>query len=278
MKKTAFKTVTIVKGNYTVQLISPDVAIVSGGVFVKPRTVKKLLGDGDDNPKTALNMVPTMGLSLLPHNSLDIGNLCAFAVNCIKPCLVHQGQGSMESVYGSRAAKTVLWFLAREWFLEKLNSELSKFRSKHEGVVGVRLNMFSDIPWEHYGVVEKHPGITFYDYSKNPRRYGDVRPNYSVTYSFDGQDSSRVHALNVLKNGGNVSVVFYDRLKIGGICGRAAHDQNLPASWNGFTVVDGGKTDWRPDDVRGVVVGLRLLAKTHKSRLEAIESGFAQSF
>ena len=27
MKKTAFKTVTIVKGNYTVQLISPDVAI-----------------------------------------------------------------------------------------------------------------------------------------------------------------------------------------------------------------------------------------------------------
>lgn len=278
MKKTAFKTITITRGDYTVELVSESIAIVSGGVFGKPRTVKKLLGDGDDNPKTALNMVPTMGLSLLPHNSLGIGNLCAFAKTCIKPCLAHQGQGSMDSVYGSRAAKTILWFLARDWFLGKLDRELKKFRAKHVGVIGVRLNMFSDVPWEHYGIVEQNPEVTFYDYSKNPRRYGDIRPNYSVTYSFDGQPSSRVHAENVLKNGGNVSVVFYDREKIGGICGRAAHDQNLPTSWHGVTVIDGGKTDWRPDDVRGVVVGLRLLAETHKSRIEAIESGFAQSF
>ena len=278
MKKTAFNKMTITKGEYTVELISENVAIVSGGIFSKPRTVKKLLGNGDDNPKTALNLVPTMGLSLLPHDSLGIGNLCAFATTCIEPCLVHQGQGSMEAVHGARAAKTVLWFLARDWFLAKLNRELSKFRSKHEGIVGVRLNMFSDIPWEHYGVIEKHPEITFYDYSKNPRRFGNIRDNYSITFSFDGLPQNIIKAENVLKHGGNVSVVFYDREKIGGVCGRAAHDQSLPMAWNSFPVIDGGKTDWRPGDVRGVVVGLRLLAKTHKSRNKAIESGFAQSF
>jgi len=278
MKKTVYVPQTITKNEYTVTLVSPDCAIVSGGIFKQPRTVKKLLGDGDDNPKTALNLVPTMGLSLLPHNALGLGNLCAFATVCIKPCLVHQGQGSMDNVYGPRAAKTVLWFLARDWFIAKLNSEAGKFRAKHAGIVGIRLNMFSDIPWEHYGIIENHPQIQWYDYSKNPRRFGDIRPNYNITYSYDGVEKNLVHARNVLANGGNVSVVFYDHEKTGGLCGRAAHDQLLPKTWNGFEVVDGGKTDWRPDDKRGTVVGLRLLAKTRTSRLEAIENGFAQSF
>lgn len=278
MKKTAYVSETITKGIYTVTLVSPDCAIVSGGIFTSPRSVKKLLGDGDDNPKTALNLVPTMGLSLLPHNALGIGNLCAFATVCVKPCLVNQGQGSMDSVYHARAAKTVLWFLARDWFLEKIDREAGKFRAKHSGIVGIRLNMFSDIPWEHYGIIEKNPDITFYDYSKNPRRFGNIRPNYSATYSYDGLEKNLIHARNVLANGGNVSVVFFDSEKTGGVCGRAAHDQQLPQSWLGYEVIDGGKTDWRPGDKRGTVVGLRLLAKTRASRAEAIENGFAQSF
>ena len=278
MKKTPYVPQTITKGDYTVTLVSPDCAIVSGGVFIAPRTVKRLLGDGDDNPKTALNLVPTMGLSLLPHNALGLGNLCAFASVCIKPCLVNQGQGTMDNVYGPRAAKTVLWFLARDWFLAKLDREAKKFRAKNTGIVGIRLNMFSDIPWEHYGIIENNPDIQWYDYSKNPRRFGDIRPNYNITYSYDGVEKNLVHARNVLANGGNVSVVFYDAEKIGGICGRAAHDQLLPQSWLGYEVLDGGKTDWRPDDKRGCVVGLRLLAKTHKSRQLAIRDGFAQPF
>jgi hypothetical protein len=265
--------ITIEKHGYTVVLHSPNRATVSGGRLPKPTGVGKLLGEGDLNPKTAKNEVVTMGLSLYPADGIGFGNVCPFAKVCVVPCLAHQGQGPVPSVAGARVAKTVLWYLAREWFLAKLNRELSRFREKYppDTTVGVRLNMFSDIPWEHYGVIDANPGVSFYDYSKNPRRWGAIRPNYWVTFSFDGTNWEA--AERILRAGGNVSVVFYEH---GGKCGKAAHKQRLPASWRGFPAIDGGKTDWRPDDPRGVLVGLRLLARTYDSRNAAIDSGFAQ--
>ena len=264
---------TIFKNDYTVNLISPRKAIVSGGILSRPVTIGKLLGKGDANPKTAKNIVPTVGLSLLPHQSIGFGNVCPHAVNCQTACLAHQGQGPMPSVKQSRAAKTVLYYLARGWFLESLNRELSNFRKRHRGIIGARLNMFSDIPWEHYGVMDNHPDTMFYDYTKNPRRWGQVRGNYWVTFSYDGTTKNANHAESILANGGNVSVVYYD---VDGMCGRAAHRQSLPSSDMGYDVIDGGITDWRPADPRGVIVGLRLLARTYASRNEAISSGFAR--
>jgi hypothetical protein len=32
----------------------------------------------------------------------------------------------------------------------------------------------------------------------------------------------------------------------------------LPTSWNGYKVVDGDISDYRPDDEKGVIVGLRF--------------------
>lgn len=266
--------ITIQKHGYTVVLHTRNRATVSGGRLPKPVGVAKLLGDGDLNPKTAKNEVVTMGLSLYPADGIGFGNVCPFAKTCVKPCLAHQGQGPVPAVAGARVAKTVLWYLARDWFLDKLNRELAAFRAKYppDTVVGVRLNMFSDIPWEHYGVIDAHPGISYYDYSKNPRRWGAIRPNYWVTFSFDGTNWEA--AENVLRSGGNVSVVFYEHLAKA--CGKAAHKQRLPTHWRGFPAIDGGKTDWRPEDPRGVIVGLRLLARTYDSRNAAIESGFAQ--
>lgn len=179
----------------------------------------------------------------------------------------------MPSVKQSRAAKTVLYYLARGWFLESLDRELSNFRKRHRGTIGARLNMFSDIPWEHHGVMDNHPDINFYDYTKSPRRWGQVRGNYWVTFSYDGTTANANHAQAILENGGNVSVVYYDD---DGKCGKAAHRQTLPSSDLGYDVIDGGVTDWRPDDPRGVIVGLRLLARTYASRNEAIGNGFAR--
>lgn len=257
---------------YTVRIHNHNHATVSGGVLPFPVGIKKLLGKGDANPKTAKNTVPTVGLSLLPHQRVGIGNLCPFATVCVDPCLANQGQGPVPSVMASRAAKSVLWFLARDWFLEKLNRELANFRKRNAGEVGARLNMFSDIPWEQFGPMANHPGITFYDYTKNPRRHGWVRENYHVTYSYDGTEKSRAAAESILAAGDNVSAVFHN---VDGKCGKGAHRQVLPESWLGWRVIDGGKTDWRPEDERGTVVGLRLLAKTYASRNKAIESGFS---
>lgn len=266
---------TIERYGYTVTLHTPNWATVSGGRLPEPTGVRKLLGEGDLNPKTAKNEVVTMGLSLFPERGVGFGNICPFATTCVDSCLAHQGQGPVPSVEAARVAKTVLWLLARDWFLDRLHRELRAFRDKYppDIVVGVRLNMFSDIPWEAYGVIDAHPGITFYDYTKDPDRWGWVRPNYWVTFSYDGRNDA--DALRILNAGGNVSVVFYLETD-DAACGKAAHRQPLPEEWRGFEVIDGGVTDWRVEDPRGVIVGLRLLARTYDNRNKGIESGFAQ--
>ena len=265
---------TIFQNDYTVNLISPRKAIVSGGILSRPVTIGKLLGKGDANPKTAKNIVPTVGLSLLPYNFVGFGNVCPHAIKCPDICLgVATGQAHMTNVNHGRAARTVLYYLARDWFLESLDRELTNFRKRHRGTIGARLNMFSDIPWEHHDMIDIHPDVMFYDYTKNPRRWGQLRDNYWVTFSYDGTTKNANHAEAILANGGNVSVVYYDT---DGKCGRAAHRQSLPSSDMGYDVIDGGVTDWRPSDPRGVIVGLRLLARTYASRNEAINSGFAR--
>lgn len=272
--------ITIEKHDYRVVLHTKNRATVydlrEGDERILPHAVgvSKLLGKGDLNPKTAKNEVATMGLSLYPADGAGVGNVCPLAIWCKEPCLAHQGQGPVPSVAGARVAKTVLFYLARDWFLAKLNRELSAFRAKYppDTVVGVRLNMFSDLRWEAYGVIDAHPGIDFYDYTKLPDRAGQLRPNYWVTFSYDGHNWEA--AEEILRAGGNVSVVFYDTAP-GAKCGKAAHRQTLPESWRGWQVIDGGKTDWRPDDPRGVLVGLRLLARTYASRNKAIADGFA---
>ena len=266
----------IERGGYTVTIHTRSKVTVTGGKLgSKPQNVSRLLGAGDSNPKTKKNKVVTKGLSLAPFKLAGIGNVCPFAVTCPNSCIgEHSGKGSEENVQRARIAKTVVYYLARDWFLAKLNTELARFRKSQPAdvVVGVRLNMFSDIPWEHHGVIDAHPAISFYDYTKSPRRWGQVRPNYWVTFSFDGTNIET--ARKVLAAGGNVSAVFYNEGDYRR-CGRYAHEQNLPADFLDAVVIDGGVSDWRPDDPRGVVVGLRLLARTYVSRNAAIREGFA---
>jgi hypothetical protein len=181
--------------------------------------------------------------------------------------------GQFDDVMRPRVAKTVMWAVAKDWFLAKLNRELTAFERRHPRtkVIGARLNMFSDVQWEKYGVIERHPRITYYDYTKIPGRSGQVRSNYWVTLSYDGTNAEACIA--ALAKGHNVSAVFYDESRKA-VTGRYAHQQALPNEFFGVECIDGGLTDWRPDDPRGVVVGLRLLAPSHAFRARAIESGF----
>jgi hypothetical protein len=266
--------VSILDKPRVVRLTRSEATVVGGVLGSEPVTIRRLLAAGDSNPKTAKNDVETRGLSLLPWKYAGIGNLCPHAVNCQSTCLANQGQGPMANVRRPRAAKSMLWYLARDWFLDRLNHELGRFRANTPGIAGVRLNMFSDTAWESHGVIDAHPGIAFYDYAKDPTRHGFVRPNYWVTYSHNGLASDLANVNRVIAAGHNVSVVFYDDAP-GAKCGKAAHRQRLPATWRGIEVIDGGKSDWRPDDARGVIVGLRLLARTYASRNEAIRAGFA---
>jgi hypothetical protein len=235
--------------------------------------IKKLLGNGDSNVKLAKNETRTYGLSLSPANVSGIGNTCPHAsAGCKAVCLDHQGQGSMTMVQRSRMAKTHAYYKKRPEFMAKLEKEIDGILRANKGKdIAIRLNVFSDLPWEQTGIFDKYPQIQGYDYTKNPRRVGSVRKNYWVTFS--RSETNEDKAIELLKAGKNVAVVFYDE---NGGCGKASAKQQLPKTWNDYPVLDGDLTDLRYEDKRGgYVVGLRLKAKTRKDRQNAIDSGFA---
>jgi hypothetical protein len=154
------------------------------------------------------------------------------------------------SIHVSRIAKTVALFLHRERFLDLLRSELRRIvkRARREGwTPAVRLNVLSDIPWEAIApqLFTEFPEVQFYDYTKHATRMlrfsaGKLPSNYHLTFS--RSECNQADCLRVLAAGGTVAVVF--------------SDANLPALWEGFTVVSGDETDMRFADKPGTVIGL----------------------
>jgi hypothetical protein len=168
----------------------------------------------------------------------------------------------------------VLFFVARDWFLDKLIREIRSFGAGLPAgeIGGVRLNMFSDIAWERYGIIDAlPPNVVAYDYTKNPKRAA-AQP-YDLTYSYDGTIESEHYARTLLARGINVAVVFHENLKT--VCGKASAKQRLPKRFLGFEVIDGTLSDWRPDDPKGKAVGLKLKARTFERRQDAIDTGFS---
>jgi len=235
-----------------------------------------LLGKGDSNTKLRKNGThfETFGLSLAPH-TMGGYQVCPFAGACMDPCLVHTGNGhTFKGVNAGRVNRKRLYFEQREWFLTRLNREIQnkvKTASNRRKRVAIRLNVFSDVTWEKIAPQLFENGAQFYDYSKNPKRFGNVLENYWVTFSRDERNDK--HAVRILDSGHNAAVVFYNPGR--GFVGNRSKFQTLPDTWKGFPVIDGDTTDLRFEDKRGVVVGLRLKAATTTNRQKAIDSGFA---
>ena len=88
--------------------------------------------------------------------------------------------------------------------------------------------------------------IVFYDYTKNYKKAGtryDIDGNrYVVTFSYSEKEGAESQALEVLKGGGLVAVVF----------------DKLPDTWNGYPVLDGDERDDLMVDIEGpAVIGLK---------------------
>jgi hypothetical protein len=244
---------------------------------------KKLMGDGDSNTKLRKNGkdFETLGLSLSPHKSAGLGNLCTHASSgCIASCLNEQGLASVfEAIKEARKRRTEIFYRDRDWFIGRIKTEISnrcKLANKRGTRVAVRLNVFSDVIWEKVApsLFTDFPDVDFYDYSKHPKRFGAIKPNYWVTFSRSEVNDSDCQ--RILESGGNVAVVFYNPGS--GFVGNRAGLQTLPKTWNGFQVIDGDISDLRFEDTRGRkngrVVGLRLKAHSTEARAEAIASGF----
>jgi hypothetical protein len=104
--------------------------------------------------------------------------------------------------------------------------------------------------------MERHPDLTFYDYTKNPRRMeaylaGDMPENYKLTFS--RSETNEDLADKFVRRGGNVAVVF-----------TTPKGDTLPKTYLGRPVIDGDEHDLRFLDPSGVVVGLRAKGRARK--------------
>lgn len=157
-------------------------------------------------------------------------NTCAkHTTECAAACLYESGKGVFQNVKEARLRKTRMFFEERAKFLDILDKDIEQFAANaadlgYEPVI--RLNGTSDIRWEKYGVPQRHPRRTLYDYTKLANRK-DLPPNYHLTFSYSGDNLA--DCMIALANNINVAVPF----------------MKPPKTWLGYPVVDGDEDDLR---------------------------------
>jgi hypothetical protein len=229
------------------------------------------------NPKLAKSLgfgVSTLVLHLAPADLAGRGTTCRFASpECREACLNTGGHGGIgagtldeiksgtrtNTVQAARIRKTHDFLDDADAFIARLYKEIVRHADECYAVgirPAVRLNGTSDIPWERVArdLFDNLPDVTFYDYTKYPlskRPTANLPRNYSLTMSYSGHNT--VDCVEALTNGRNVAVVF-----------GVAKGQPLPATWNGFPVLDGDLHDARFLDPLGHVVGLRAKGRARK--------------
>ena len=206
-----------------------------------------LLAKGSTNPKMKkqadqLGILP-FGLSLAPSTASGAGNVCPLASpGCSAVCLNYAGRGQMSSIQRARIQKTRFWFSDRDGFLQLLGRDLEKVQRlahRQDKQAAVRLNVFSDIPWERFVDLAAFPDLQFYDYTKVLARLGRTPANYYLTFSLSEQNEAE--ARQALIRRFNVAAVFRDP----------------PRYFQLWPVIDGDQHDFRFLDPRPVVVGLK---------------------
>lgn len=205
-------------------------------------------------------------LYLAPYNISGL-NVCAMAAlaMCHKPCLNKSGRGQMTSVQMARLRKTLFWQQYPEQALAMLHREIATLqaRSERDGwVLLVRLNGTSDVKWENTGLIQAHPGVQFYDYTKLANRR-NVPANYDLTYSYSGVAAFLPYVKMAKDNGMRIAVVFRNRAMV---------EQALAngEKFMDMDLVDGDDTDVRHLDPQGVAVALYAKGKLAKQD----QSGF----
>ncbi len=233
--------------------------------------INRLLGKPNSNAKLAKSNKSqeylTMGLSLAPAKVSGY-QVCPHSTpGCRAACINTAGQGIYDNVQRCRIAKTRAFFQNRAAFLDQLFYELTLARKqarKKNKILAVRLNVFSDIPWEKIcpELFAAFSDVIFYDYTKNLHRAADswtkkFPANYRLTFSKSESNQEQVERLCKF-TGVNVAVVF------------ATAD--LPATYLDRPVINGDNDDMRFLDPEYVIVGLKAKGKGKKDT-----SGFVVS-
>ena len=153
-------------------------------------------------------------------------SLCPYATKgCTAACLgISAGRMRFTSVQLAQINRTRLFHQSKKAYFIVLVDEIlrAKRRAERDGLkLSIRLNGTSDILWEYmkfeidgvtfYDIFQAFPDVMFYDYTKIPYKYRKDAvdlPNYSLTYSYTGEDVSIERANEYIDAGCSVSVVY----------------------------------------------------------------------
>ena len=201
----------------------------------------------------------TYAIYLSPSN-LSGYNVCLHSTpECRMGCLNTSGRAGMEIIAGKtkivdcRNKKVRLLYEEPEFFMAWLIAEIKYYQRKairDNYFFSVRLNATSDIDWQNVkvngqSIFEIFPEISFFDYSKSHMKFDNIPNNYHLTYSFTGRNTK--HCLNLLSKGFNIAVVF-----------KVKHEVELPKYFMNHAVINGDLTDYRIDDAKSIIVGLKF--------------------
>jgi hypothetical protein len=164
----------------------------------------RLLRSGADNVKLAksdaIGEYLTFNLSLMPWKYSGF-QTCPIGQDCHLDCIGHKsGNNVFRTTQIAKIKRTQAFFKIRPEFMRVLREDIEKiYYAPSPHSMAVRLNTYSDIPWEEYGIVDAYPGIMFYDYTKlfsrvSIRTYH--RENYDLTYSL----SAKRHNLEAIQD------------------------------------------------------------------------------
>lgn len=237
----------------------------------------------------------------LAHARTSGFQTCPQAGDCEKLCVGSNSVGLSAiwpTIAAGRIRKTRLFFENRELAIVQLVGELERERRAaeraHAGLV-VRLNTFSDIPWEAaaWGMVPQlflscgvnGPGsFLAYDYTKLHARVMKSPANYRLTGSWSEVARHQEHCFDLLNCGYNVSMAFAEH---GSFAGNRALGQHIPIGkqtvrifGQAFDCFSGDLSDLRFLDVGpdsrgyGSICGLAFKSGNNATRNVGLASGF----
>ena len=235
--------------------------------------------------------VETTGLALAPAFEKGKFNTCPNSHSCKAECLGKTsgnyfklgGGKDLSEFKGPRLnslRKTLGFIHDPHSFAVKLHDEISDAKAiaaQNNNHLGVRLNVLSDInPRVHKSIIEAHPDVTFYDYTKN--NTDPIAPNHHYTYSstgvsqhgVDNPHSNWKQMRRRLNGGDNVAMAFTHKKHLP----EHIHDEETGKK---YRVVNGDTHDFRPLDLQpegeeGVIVGLKNKKATGKMKEAHLDS------
>jgi hypothetical protein len=243
--------------------------------------------------------IESAGLAISPAFKVGKFSTCPNSASCAQECLgktsggyfAYGGGADLEAMKGTRLRSfrmTQAMFREPEAFAIKINNEIVSLKNaaaKNGNALAIRLNVLSDIdPKVYKSIIESHPDVFFYDYTK--MKYRPVAPNHHYTYSSTGlsqkagqnglaSDVDNPHGnwpqmRQWLDDGQNVAMAFSSK--------KALPESVLDESTGKiYRVIDGDAYDFRPMDMQpagmdGVIVGLKNKAMTRKESAAAQDS------